>query len=203
MHSLIFFHLLEALIIMKTPPTFFQDINALQQYTLSLEQHNDHLQCTHCQQTGQFVSHGFVYKAHHHGKAQITGKRLFCSNRSGRSGCGRTYRLYLKQIIPSLYYNSLHLYAFLSSLLLCRTIEQAYFESTGATEPRNAYRWLNKLQAQLIEYRQRVNRKTTTSFVHTQSKRLSTLLSSIERLFLSNSHQPCDQYQMHHQIRFI
>jgi len=96
---------------------FFKDLGRLHQFTLSLDFHQDMTQCHKCSKHDQFVSHGFVYKKQRQGDKTIVGKRIFCSNRYGKVGCGSTHRLYLTAQIPSLQYNTEHLFRFLLELI--------------------------------------------------------------------------------------
>lgn len=184
---------------------FFANIKSLDRFTLSLDSAPKPLICSQCHQADQFVSHGFVYKNLNQNKRQTIGKRLFCSNRSGRSGCGRTCQLYIRQALPSLQYNTHHLFIFLSSLMASLSIQAAYQKATGRLEPRNAYRWLIKLQDKLIEYRAPFKRKahgTAHSFL-SRVRRLQLLLSSFSILFLQLNDQPCVHYQSLYQRAFI
>jgi hypothetical protein len=112
-----------------------------------------HAQCRHCHAAHQLVSHGFVYKKRAGADPQAVGKRVFCSNRDGQSGCGRTSRLYLDAAIRKLHYAGGQLVAFVLALIQSSTVRQAYSGATGTADPRNAYRWLNRLHWQLSTYR--------------------------------------------------
>jgi len=129
---------------------YFASLLAIQQRTLSL----DHERCNYCHQFHQLVSHGFVYKKQSGGQPQqAVGKRVLCSNRRGRTGCGRTMQLYLNTTIRYLHYLGCCVVAFVLTLVAGATVQQAYEAATDTAEPRNAYRWLNKLMAQLSAHR--------------------------------------------------
>lgn len=139
---------------------FFTDFNALNRFTLSLDYHQDSLQCPHCSKRRQLVSHGIIYKQHSiHERASI-GKRILCSNRYGRSGCGRTVQLYVAQAIPSLRYSSAHLFIFLSSLLMNASVATAYQKATAQSTARNAWRWLGRVERNLMDFRSFLNRRS-------------------------------------------
>jgi len=70
------------------------------------------------------------------------GKRLWCSYRYGRSGCGATVRLYTAEIIHRHRYTATELTAFLVTLISSLSISTAYKAATNSDEPRNAYRLL-------------------------------------------------------------
>lgn len=184
---------------------FFANIDSLHQFTLTLDAMPEPAVCPQCRKTDQFVSHGFIYKRLNLGKRQTIGKRIFCSNRSGRSGCGSTCQLYISQTLPSLQYNALHLFVFLRSLIASFSIQVAYQKATGTLEPRNAYRWLNKLQNKLIDYRVPLRRpkQLIKPPFQTRTKRLQLLLSTLSNRFKPLNDSPCAHYQMLTQTAFI
>ena len=184
---------------------YFNNIESIDSFSLSLDYHKDVLQCVHCSRNDQFVSHGFVYKQRSQTLRQKVGKRIICSNRYGRSGCGRTYQLYIAEALPCLQYGTAHLFVFLLSLMSHMTVQQAYEKATGTEEPRNAWRWLNKLQHKLIDYRCFLQRRADELDAQFRSRvrRLHILLPTVKRLFALLDDCPCAHYQMHHQLRFI
>ncbi len=96
---------------------FFEDFESIQQFTHSLNYHQNQLECSHCLKCDQFISHGIVFKQRSIDVKEPVGKRLFCSNLYGRSGCGRTFQLYVASEIPSFQYGAAPLIIFLASLL--------------------------------------------------------------------------------------
>lgn len=113
----------------------------------------DHAQCTHCKQAHQLISHGFIRKKRVGAEPEAVGKRVFCSNRNQRTGCGRTVQLYLDLTVRYLHHAGSCVVAFVLSLMAGMSIEHAYHHATGVATPRNAYRWLHRLYAQLSFYR--------------------------------------------------
>lgn len=186
---------------------FFENIDQLNQFTLSLELNQGQVVCANCNQSDQFVSHGFVYKNLNQGEIIVTGKRLFCTNRCQRSGCGSTLRLYLAEQIPTLVYSTKQMSIFLKALLACNTIKTAYKAATNTDDPRHAYRWLNKLTGKLVNYRSFAqNPKTTPSpKVNFSTRRLQLLLPAIKNIFLKfgESKYPCLDYQHCNQQAFV
>lgn len=186
-------------------PLFFKTIDQINQFTLSLELNQGQVICANCKQCDQFVSHGFVYKNLNHGKTMLVGKRLFCANRRQRSGCGRTLRLYLAEQIPMLVYSTLQMTIFLKALLACNTIQNAYEAATGTNDPRNAYRWLNKLKSKLIDYCTFLKkpRELFISIHQFSTRRLQLLLPIIKNIFFTIDDQPCQNYQIQTYKPFI
>lgn len=184
---------------------FFKDFESIDRFTLSLNCFGERLQCPHCSKSDQLVSHGVIYKQRSMNEREPVGKRVFCSNRYQHSGCGRTVQLYRTQVIPSLQYGTAQVFLFLSSLLMNLTLEDAYETATGQTEPRNAWRWLQKLMHKLTDFRffLKDHLKLENACIQLNNRRLTLLLSTLKALFSELLHCPCAHYQLHSQHAFI
>jgi len=183
---------------------FYPDFNAINVFTLSLDFHQNDLECAHCFKNDQFVSHGVIYKQRSGTLAEKVGKRIFCSNRYGRTGCGRTFQLYVANEIPTFRYGASHLFIFITALMASLNIDEAYHQATGQTETRNAWRWLSKLMSQLSEYRS-ILKSLTNHHLHliiSLSPVLKHLLPTLSRLFSSNKNG-CFDYQLSQQRAFL
>jgi len=183
---------------------FYPDFNAINVFTLSLDFHKNELECAHCFKSDQFVSHGIIYKQRSSSLAEKVGKRIFCSNRYGHTGCGRTFQLYVANEIPHFRYGATHLFIFISALLANINIAEAYHLATGQTEPRNAWRWLSRLMRQLSEYRSFLKVRCDHYFdpPHSTTCSLKHLLPTFIRLFRSNNNG-CFDFQMTQQQPFF
>lgn len=183
---------------------FYPDFDAINDFTLSLGFHQNQLECTHCAKSDQFVSHGIIYKQRSSSRVQKVGKRILCSKRYGRQGCGRTFQIYIANEIPSLRYGSAHLLVFITALIAKSTIETAYLQATGQSESRNAWRWLNKLMVKLSEYRTFLKSRKEGCFnqTHSNSNQLKHLLPTLARLFAS-ANNGCVVVQMRQQQPFF
>ena len=181
---------------------FFKDLNTLHRFTLQLDLHRDVLKCKKCLKQDQFVSHGFIYKTNEDEKA---GKRVICSNRYGRSGCGATFRLYLDSKFPTFQYTAYHLTIFFVSLMKGLKIQKAYQKATKTQDPRNAYRWLSKVEYKISDYRHFLQRRSEAFMTPFSSRprRLQIILSTIKQLFLIAGQEAVAQYQRNRQSRFI
>ncbi len=130
--------------------TYFSSLDAIEQVTAQLQD----AVCRYCQTEGQLVSHGYAYKKSSKGKpTQRVGKRVFCSTRYGRSGCGRTMQLYLTCALVYLHVAGAVVIDFVAALRRGVSIDRAYRDATGACDARNAFRWLDKLAAMLPVFR--------------------------------------------------
>lgn len=157
---------------------------------LAIEQQTRELsyeQCHHCQQSHQLISHGFVYKKQAMAELeQAVGKRVFCSNRDGHTGCGRTMRLYLDTTIRYLHYSGACIVEWVLLLMKSMSLRQAYCQITGTPDPRNAYRWFNKLMAQLSSYRSLVHQPVFHSppvMSHTRRHMLTATFAALLQRF--------------------
>lgn len=173
---------------------YHASLNAIQRQTMQL----CHEQCKHCKQSHQLISHGFVYKKQALAKPeQAVGKRVFCSNRDGHTGCGRTIRLYLDTTVRYLHYAGCRVVALVLSLMGGMSVQRAYLQVTGTEDPRNAYRWLEKLWAQLSAYRSLLHQPVLPPPVATSGSPRSGLLASTFTALLQQFGQPlCARYQL-------
>lgn len=183
---------------------FFKDYNSINQFSLSLDYHQNELECVHCLKNDQFVSHGIIYKQRVNAFAEKVGKRLFCSNRSNRKGCGRTFQIYVASEVPSFRYGASHLFIFITTLLANVNIEEAYYQATEQLETRNAWRWLKKLKFKLCDYRSflKVRLALPSNQLASPCNSLTHLLPTFSRLFTS-SNNPCVNYQLSQQQPFF
>jgi hypothetical protein len=181
---------------------FFDTFSSIDLFTLSLDHHQDKTQCAHCLKNNQFISHGIIYKQTSIAERKPVGKRIICSNRYGRSGCGRTVQLYVSNRIPRLHYDASVVFAFISLLLAKVCVTQAYQQATGQFEARHAWRWLSKLMRQLSAYRGTLISRTNAVIEH-QSKRLRLLLPTLTQMIAQTNPSLCAFYQVNHQRAFM
>jgi len=186
-------------------PRFFDNIESINHFTLSLECHHKSLRCESCAKDDQFVSHGFIYKQRSQLVSQAVGKRILCSNRYGRSGCGKTIRLTIANEIPTLCYRATHVFLFLSALLVGSSVQLAYQQATGQVDARNAWRWLNKLMAKLTVFRGFfIARAPALCSLHSSgSRRRRLLLPTIAHLCSRFTSSLCSAFQLHTQLAFL
>jgi hypothetical protein len=184
---------------------FFKDFESIDRFFLSLDYHQNVLSCHHCSQNNQFVSHGIIYKQRSIKVSEPVGKRLLCSNRYGRSGCGRTFQLYIADQVPQFHYGALQWLVFLTSLFAGFSIRKSYVKATGQAEARHAWRWLSKLVSKLSHYRCVLNAQPNNNLTPAKSRtqRLQLLLPTLKSLFLSLPHATVEAYQSTQQTAFI
>lgn len=183
--------------------TYYPSLQAIHQQTLQLEL----AQCRHCGQTHQLVSHGFIRKKRLAGDPQAIGKRVFCSNRHCRTGCGRTMQLYLDSTLRYLHHAGSAVVAFVLSLLAGMSITLAYTQATGTHSPRHAYRWLHRLHVQISAYRSLLHQpllaQPLISAAQAPCLRRSLLASSFAALLMRFKQPLCQAYQSQLQRPFF
>jgi hypothetical protein len=184
-------------------PLFYSSLSAIEQKTAQL----DRLTCQHCHCSDQLVPHGFVYKKQLGGEPLAVGKRVFCSNRRQRSGCGRTMQLYLDSVIRGLHYAGTVVVAFMMALLAGASVGQAYGQATGAADPRHAWVWLTRLEAQLSCHRSVSHQVPLQDAVPPafawRPPRYSVLFTAWQMLLHSFASPLCSNYQRHTQRSLI
>ena len=184
---------------------FFPNLARLNQYTLSLDSLAHPPVCSKCHQCGHFVSHGFIYRKRPHGEPQPVGKRIYCSNRCQRKGCGGTRRLYLADILPLLRVTTTQVFGFVQKWLSGDTQENAYLASTGTLDARNAHRWVRKLALHQADYRKALpfgsDSDPAPSPGRPSRAALFSVLARLIRVFHDGN--ACASWQLTQQIAFL
>lgn len=157
---------------------FFPSFSKLEAFSRSLNTLISSHACRHCTCSDQWVSHGFIYRQ----SGIQVGKRILCAKRYGKSGCGRTFALYIAAFIPQRRYSLNVLWAFVCSLIQGSNVAQAYFSAVGHAHfnHRQAYRWLSALYAQVGLFRSQLPFRSVNSIsVRHRSTRLSILFTTL------------------------
>lgn len=184
---------------------FFSSMASIEHFTHSLGTITPDNACEHCSQNDQWVSHGYVYRQQTMAQRHAVGKRILCSQRYGKEGCGRTRQLYFANIIPKRHYCMQTLAAFI--LLLCKglSVTQAYRDARNDQhrDPRQAWRWLNALTAQLGRLRTSLCKRADVEVVHFhhRSRKLAVLLPTLHAIF--HLHPDGSTIQPQQQQRFF
>ncbi|MBL4910750.1 MAG: hypothetical protein JKX78_12160 [Alteromonadaceae bacterium] len=183
---------------------FFKDLNAIEQFTTTLKS-TPSLQCHYCLKHEHFISHGFVYKQHSTTCREAVGKRIICCNRYGHQGCGRTYQLDISRKLPKRHYSGAVLFAFISLLILGRSVCNAYIQATKQAQTRHAWRWLKQLKVNLMNYRGylKVPIPVETADRMKHFKHHQLVLTTLTAMLFAVKGCPCAAFQFTQQIAFI
>jgi hypothetical protein len=82
--------------------------------------------CPHCKKYGMLILHGYIYGLDEKRQCVIKGKRVYCSNRNRRSGCGQTIAYRFCNFIRQSFLSSQTAWKFLSNILSGSSIESSY-----------------------------------------------------------------------------
>lgn len=169
---------------------FFSSLASLEHFTHSLQSLTFENACTYCSKNDQWVSHGYVYKQRSIEHNEVVGKRIVCSQRYGKNGCGRTRQLYLEPFIPRRHYSMAVIVAFILQLLEGVSVVTAFHKATGKRyiDPRHAWRWVRALYAQLGHFRSSLNKQSDVldRYAGHRSRRLAILLPTLHAFFISD-----------------
>ncbi len=126
-------------------PRFVRDVTRLDVSQLQPKLHR----CPHCERVGFLVGHGLLFGyAELSGDRIIRGRRLLCSNRHRRRGCGRTVSIFSSWVLPRFMVSAVTLFSFFLAALLGRSSRLAAWTSTigEALSVSTAYRLWRRLQ---------------------------------------------------------
>jgi hypothetical protein len=129
------------------PPRFVRDESALSGVLLGLKV----TACPYCRQIGALNGHGFLRGYAEQSSAVVArGRRVFCSNRGQRPGCGRTFSVLVSTVLAGFVVRTLTLFCFATSVLSGLTRRAAWLrEAQGALSLSSGYRlWRRLSEAQ-------------------------------------------------------
>lgn len=117
--------------------------------------------CPHCRRFGALIGHGFLRGyAERASEEVLRGRRFFCSNRSLRVGCGRTFSVALTTVLGGFVVRTLTLLCFAQAVLSGLTRRAAWLgEAGGAFSISSGYRLWRRLQAAQSSLRARLLRE--------------------------------------------
>lgn len=117
--------------------------------------------CPHCARCGTLIGHGFLRGYSERGQErEVRGRRLFCSNRQRRPGCGRTFSVKLATVIAGFIVRTLTLFRFASAVLGGLTRRAAWLGAAGgALSLSSGYRLWSRLTAAQSALRARLSRE--------------------------------------------
>jgi hypothetical protein len=108
------------------------------------------ISCPHCRRIGMVVGHGLLRGYTEHGSDRVVrGRRLLCSRRYRRSGCGRTFAVVVASVLAGFTARTGTISRFLESVVggLCR--KAAWEQVSSGLTLRSGYRlWRCLLAAQ-------------------------------------------------------
>jgi hypothetical protein len=106
--------------------------------------------CPHCRRSGNLNGHGFLrgYGEGSFGGA-VRARRIYCSNRGRRIGCGKTHSYFQAQVIPRLSLAATTLWNFLFLVLSGFSQKSAHQASLAPGTPQRIWARCTKAQGML------------------------------------------------------
>jgi len=96
--------------------------------------------CEHCHRVGMLVGHGLlVGYAEGSSAREVRGRRLLCSNRHRRAGCGRTFSVWIASVVPRRVVRARTIFALLVALIVAVPLARAW-RQVSAMALRTGYR---------------------------------------------------------------
>ncbi len=112
------------------------------------------LPCAHCGRHGNLIGHGFLRGYSERSNIRLLrGRRIFCSNRGRRRGCGRTVSTLLSRFIERYVVTAATLWALFCRLADGLPVERAARETDFPQTQRSAYRCAASLKRQSFSWR--------------------------------------------------
>ena len=121
------------------PPRYAPDEAALD----SLGRQAKQWMCPHCGRSGTINGHGLLRGGAEKspGKDALRGRRFLCSDRGRRSGCGRTFSVFLAQVIAKASVRTGALWRFCHARLSGQGVLAAWELARSGFSLESAYRW--------------------------------------------------------------
>jgi hypothetical protein len=140
-----------------SPPRFVSDEPALDAVLIGIKL----VACPYCRQTGALIGHGFLRGyAERSSEVVVRGRRVFCSNRARRRGCGRTFSVKLAAVLCGFLVRTLTLWRFASAVVGGLTRRAAWLLAAGsALSLSSGYRLWRRLRAAQSALRARLWRE--------------------------------------------
>lgn len=161
-------------------------------------------QCIHCGMTGMLILHGYLYGLDEYRSRSIKGRRVYCSNRNNRKGCGRTilYRIidYLQRTLIS----TDMAWQFLEHILMGSSIENSYNSLDPQCELSLStfFRFWRNFKLQTHAIRTSIADKFNLKKISEPTQYRETL-RHLSLLLSGGSTNPVAQYQKVFQIPFV
>ncbi len=117
--------------------------------------------CPHCNKSGTLIGHGYLRGYAERGSELVVrGRRVFCSNRGRRPGCGRTFSVKLQTVLSGFVVSTLTLFSFATAVLSGLTRRAAWlFAACGGLSLSSGYRLWRRLSAAQSALRVRLCRE--------------------------------------------
>lgn len=117
------------------------------------------MHCPHCRHCGCLILHGYLKGfADAEGSCQIKrGRRVFCSNRNKKDGCGRTFSLLMTTFIRRFRLPATALWRFLDNIRVGKNKIRAFADAGSALGQTSCYRLYQLFKQSQVRIRTRLS----------------------------------------------
>ena len=158
--------------------------------------------CPHCDATNTLCSHGFIHKFGQFNTKHLVGKRVYCSNRYQKNGCGRTFQLYLADFIPRLHFSIADFETEIQRYLHFNISDNPQENSIRRCNVRTRFRWFRKLENRIPVIREALIKSNPLSLNLPGNASQSALTFTLLTLF-SSTIKNLRQFQLNTQKGII
>jgi len=170
-----------------------------------LAAHMDNLKmvrCPICGRTGYLNRHGCLKGYSDSGQDKDErGKRVFCSNRNCRAGCGRTYSILLAYNLFRRMLNTLQLWAFISLISDGSSIKSAW-QQTCKLALETAYSTWTSFRKNQSHIRSRLSRHSAAPKAIHAGSAINHLIAHLKDSFIGKK-DPIGEFQASFQVPFL
>ncbi len=155
--------------------------------------------CPHCKHSGFLILHGYLYGYCEQDNSRIQrGRRVYCSNRNNKNGCGRTFGVVPASVLPKLVISAQSLWRFLHNVKNGHTKACAFRTATCTMAQSSIYRLFKKFLLNQMRIRSFLTRiKDPPAAEHVQSPFIQTILH-LKQCF-DTAVCPITEFQYHFQ----
>jgi hypothetical protein len=148
--------------------------------------------CPHCRRTGFLIGHGLLRGyAERSSDVVVRGRRVFCSNRGRRAGCGRTFCIALTSVLPGFLVRTLTLWRFIIVVLRGCTRRAGWLVvAGGALSLSSGYRLWQRFVAVQTTLRVRLCREVSAP-ASTARDPLAQLLAHLDLVVAAETATQC------------
>lgn len=112
-------------------------------------------QCKHCLAIGCLILHGYLRGYHESGSKQdlVRGRRIYCSKRNRKKGCGKTFSLLKASLIKHYTTTASTITTFLNNLLDGYSKKEAFKKKDSIVSDTSIYRYYKRFDENIPKIR--------------------------------------------------
>jgi len=160
--------------------------------------------CPYCHVSGYLILHGYLYGYSEQSDFEKIrrGRRIFCSNRNRKSGCGKTYSILIAGFIKNFMITAVTVWSFLDQWMRGMSLSEAFRRSGSKMAQSCVYRIFNRFKKSQSHIRTLLKRiKDPPHMPYTKDPTVLTLFHL--RAVFNKSICPISSFQHYFQVSFL